>query len=289
MLNANYEAHVVHPYASSLFDEPATYHDCDLSANALKPVLVKVKPDLVISTVRGGSFGTQKQIIDCAIAAGIKRFIPSEFGQDSLNEKIQERLPPSRERARTIEYLTRASKAGEISWVAVATGVDLERGLLNGNLGFDLKWQSVTLHGTGHERFAASSSMWIGRVIIAVIQHWQAVENQYLYAAGMTTTADDIVAEIEKNTGKSFEVGRGEVDECVREAQKRIEQGFPDAGMFLYGRSIMYDDSLGAVRPFEENDAKDKIGLKSEKLEDVIKKVVHEHNHHGGGVDCGCD
>ena len=265
-----------------------TYHDSAILAKSLEPVLADTQPDLVISTVHGGSFETQKEIIDCALAAGVPRFIPSEFGQDSLNAKVQERIPPSRERVRTVEYLKQVAKDGKFSWVAVATGVDLERGLLNGNLGFDLKWQSATLHGQGHERFAASSSAWIGRAIVAVIQHWQAVENQYLYAAGMMTRANDVVETIERATGKTFEVGRGEVEECVREAQKRIDQGFPDAGMFLYGRSIMYDERVGAVRPFEENDAKSKLGLDGERLEDVVKRVVHEQEHHGG-VDCGCD
>src|SRR5207253_2112023 len=111
-------------------------------------------------TSSGGIFDTQKAAIDSAIETKIARFVPAEFTHDSLNQKIQDRLPPSRERARTIEYLQQQAKDGRIEWVGIATGTTLDRELLSGNLGFDLKWQSATLHGQGHEPFPASSSSW---------------------------------------------------------------------------------------------------------------------------------
>ena len=243
----------------------------------------------MISTVSGGSFETQKRIIDSAIEAGIPYFVPSEFGQDSLNERVQDRLPPNRERAKTINYLKELAADGRMSWIAAATGVALESGLLNGNLGFDLKWQSAIMHGQGQERFAASSSAWVGRVVVAIIQHWDELQNQYLYAAGMITSANEVVESFEKITGKTFAIGRAYPDECVREAKRRIEQGFPDAGMFLMERSVLYDESLCAVQAFEEDDAKDKLGFDGERLEDVTKIVVHGHEHHGGKADCGCE
>ena len=228
-------------------------------------------------------------MIDSAIEAGVSRFIPHEFGHDSLNEKIQDRLPPQRERARTIEYLRELASDGRISWVAVATGAVLDRGILSGNLGFDIKWQSATLHGKGSARFAASSSPWVGRVTLAVIEHWKDVQHQYLYASGMITSAGKVVGALEKARGKTFEVGRQDIDECVREAESRIEKGFPDAGMFLMERSVLYDESLDAVRPFDQTNAKIKLGLEEERLEDIIKSVMHDYEHHGGNAGCGCD
>lgn len=265
-----------------------TYH-AHSSSKPFTPLFSELQPDLIISTVSGGSFDEQKRIIDSAVEAGVPRFVPPEFGHDSLNEQIQNRLPPSRERARTIEYLRQLAKDGRISWVAIATGVTLDRGILSGHLGFDLKWQSATLHGKEAAQFAASSYAFVGRVILAVIEQWPDVENQYLYAAGLTTSAGEIVKGLEKSTGKSFEVGRGEVTECIHEAERRIELGFPDAGMFLMERSVLYDEDLGATRPFEEVDAKSKLGLDKERLEDIINAVVHDYEHHGGQAGCGCD
>jgi hypothetical protein len=255
-------------------------------SNELLQLFRDVQPDLIISTASGGSFETQQRIIETAIDAKVPRFIAPEFGQDSLNRKIQDRLPPSRERARTIEYLKKQAEAERITWVAVATGTTLDRGLLSGNLGFDLKWQSATLHGEGNERFAASSSPWIGKVVLAVIQHWEDVKNQYIYAAGMITSANAIVQSLEKATGKTFEVGRADVEQCVREAERRLGSGFPDAGMFLMERSILYDQAIDAAMPFE---LAQQLDLGAERLEDLIHGVLHDERHHGGQPGCGCD
>lgn len=263
-------------------------HRSDFSVNSLREVFQNAAPDLLISTFAGGSYEIQRTIIDAAVAAGVCRFIPADFGNDTLNQAIRERLPPSRERAQVIAYLRDLSSGGHLEWSAVATGCLLDHGLKSGSLGFDIQWQSATLHGSGSERFAASSVAWIGQVILSVIQHWDEVRNQYLYAAGFTTTANEILQCLEWTTGQQWEAGRGDVEDCVHEAERRIDRGFPDAGMFLMERSILYDEKLDAVRPFVEKDAKARLGLKGEQVKDVVESAVHQHDHHGKG-GCGCD
>ena len=41
--------------------------------------------DAVISLVGGTALGDQNKLIDAAIAAGVKRFLPSEYGSDTTN------------------------------------------------------------------------------------------------------------------------------------------------------------------------------------------------------------
>ncbi|KAK5169132.1 uncharacterized protein LTR77_006441 [Saxophila tyrrhenica] len=282
------EIHVAHQYAPASLTDGFTHHISDITTS-LTSLFQQLHPDLIISTASGGSFSTQQNIIDSAIEAQVPRFVPAEFSHDSLNKNIQGRLPPSRERARTIEYLQQQAKAGRIEWVGVATGTTLDHGILSGNLGFDLKWQSATLHGQGHERFAASSSAWIGRAMLAIIEHWEDVKNQYLYASGLPTSGNEVVSALEKETGKTFTVGRADVEECIHEAERRLQQGFPDAGMFLMERSVLYDESLDAVRAFEEADAKEKLGLEAESLHDIVHGVLHDEREHGGKPGCGCD
>lgn len=149
------------------------------------------------------------------------------------------------------------------------------------------------MHGSGEEEFAASSETWIGRVVDAVLGRWEDVKGSYLYAAGMVTRADALFRSLEHVTGaeKPWTVDRGDSEQCVREARQRIDRGFPDAGMFLMERSILYDDSLKAWASFAKDDAKAKLGLgEGESLEQIAGRVVHEHEHHGGGKGgCGCD
>lgn len=150
-----------------------------------------------------------------------------------------------------------------------------------------MKWQSATVHGTGEERLAASSSAWHGRVAYAIVQHWDEFKNQYLYLPGMITSANEILSALQSVTNQKWERGEVEIEEIVREAEKRIERGWPDAGMFLLERAVLFDEGLGAVKPFLDNDGKAGSGLEMEDVMEVVRDAVREFGKNGKG-DCGC-
>ncbi|KAK0650355.1 hypothetical protein DIS24_g6830 [Lasiodiplodia hormozganensis] len=317
-------------------------HDHDhvrhLTADLSSPASLRAAlagQDLVISTEAGGNYAAQTRLVNAAVQARVPRFVPAEFGADSLNEGVQARLPPHAERARLIKFLRAMESEGSepaptsngssssaggctsggccahddhhghghaaeeqemevqtsggfhdpFSWVAVAAGTLLGEKLED--LGFDVKWQSATVYGSGGEAFAVSSLAWIGRLVARVVERWDSVKNNYLYAAGCVTTADEVVECLQKATGKEWSVGKVAVEECVKEGEKCLQRGFPDAGIALMERSVLYDTSLGAVDSFKTKSANDVLGLGQEKVEDIVSSAVHDFQHHGK-ADCGC-
>lgn len=78
--------------------------------------------DAVISTIATANAVTQRTIIDAAIKAGVKRFVPSEFGSDTQNEKAMAILPQYfKEKLETVQYLKTKEKEG-LTWTAFVTG-----------------------------------------------------------------------------------------------------------------------------------------------------------------------
>ncbi len=51
-----------------------------LNIESLKKAFTGV--DVVVSTVNGGGFAVQENLLTAAKEAGVKRFVPSEFGVD---------------------------------------------------------------------------------------------------------------------------------------------------------------------------------------------------------------
>ena len=75
----------------------------------------------MICTLGHAGWAEQIKIIDAALAAGVKRFIPSEFGSDTLNPNIVELFSPALAvKVSILEYL-RANE-GRMSWTGIATG-----------------------------------------------------------------------------------------------------------------------------------------------------------------------
>ncbi|USP78681.1 hypothetical protein yc1106_05955 [Curvularia clavata] len=244
--------------------------------------------DIVISTVAGSDSELQIRIINAVIAAGVKRFIPHEFSHDSLNGQLQARLPKHAERANVISHLKSLSEGNpNLEWTAISTGYTLDANLLSGDMGFDMEWHSVTIHGTGTELFAASSLTRVGQVVARVIANWEKTKYQYIYAAGTVTSANEVLRAIEKATGQQFAVGHYGVEECIEEGQKRIERGYPDSGLALLERSVLYDKQLDASTPFRTHTTNDMLGLAAESVDAIVTEVYHSFRRLGK-PSCGC-
>lgn len=211
--------------------------------------------------------------------------MPHEFEHDTLNEKISRRILKSAGRAKVIQHLQAASS--QFEWVGLATGYTLDTGIISGNMGFDMQWHSATIHGIGTETFAASSLQRVGQAVARVIDHWDEVKNQYIYAAGMLTSANEVLRSAEKVTQRDFAVGNYDVEDCIREGEARIERGFPDSGMFLLERSILYDEELDAAEPFRSRSSNELLQLGLESVETVVANAYHDLKHHGK-PGCGC-
>ncbi len=78
--------------------------------------------DAVISTIATANAVRQQTMADAAIKAGVKRFVPSEFGSDTRNEKAMEILPQYFQgKKETVDYLKGKENEG-LTWSAFVTG-----------------------------------------------------------------------------------------------------------------------------------------------------------------------
>lgn len=258
----------------------------DFSPGSLQSALAG--QDLVISTIAGGDSKQQNQIIDAAVAAGVKRFIPHEFDHDTMNRAIQRRIVKYAGRAKVVDHLHKVSKSNPgFEWAAAATGCTLDKSLISGDLGFDFEWQSATIHGIGTEKFAASSLQRVGQVVARMVEHWDAIRNQYIYAAGVLTSANEVLGSAEKAMQREWTVGNYDVEECIREGEARIQRGYPDSGMVLLERSILYDDALHADEAFEMRSANATLQLAAESVESIVTRAYHDVQQHDK-PGCGC-
>lgn len=80
--------------------------------------------DAVVSTITTTAVNGQKAIVDAALAAGVKRFIPSEFGINTRILSGQEIGKILNGKIATVDYLQ--EKAGEnpnFTWTGLSTGI----------------------------------------------------------------------------------------------------------------------------------------------------------------------
>jgi hypothetical protein len=94
--------------------------ESDFSFDSL--VSIFTGQDVVISIVGGTGIGQQKDYVDAAVKAGVKRFLPSEFGINGQSEAVKELTPFFSVKQDLLDYLVAKEKDG-LSWTAVICGV----------------------------------------------------------------------------------------------------------------------------------------------------------------------
>jgi uncharacterized protein YbjT (DUF2867 family) len=92
----------------------------DLSQSSLESAFKG--QDAVISLVGNPGFQDQKTYIDAAAAAGVKRFIPSEFGSDTASARVRERVPIFDGKKAIIDYAKTKAESG-LTWTGFLTSL----------------------------------------------------------------------------------------------------------------------------------------------------------------------
>lgn len=100
-------------FPSGVHVHKSDFSDADLEA-AFKG------KDAVISALGATGFGEQRKLVDAAIRAGVKRFIPSEFSANSQNDMVIQLLPLFGQKKELIEYL-KLKEADGLTWTGIAT------------------------------------------------------------------------------------------------------------------------------------------------------------------------
>lgn len=77
--------------------------------------------DAVVSALGAAGLSEEIKLIDAAVKAGVKRFIPSEFSCDAQNKQTAELIPVFGLKVRTHEHL-KAQEVKGLSWTSIPSG-----------------------------------------------------------------------------------------------------------------------------------------------------------------------
>ncbi|KAF1962982.1 isoflavone reductase family protein [Byssothecium circinans] len=239
----------------------ADYSSVDSLASALKG------QDALISAVVPTA---QQNLVDAAVAAGVKRFIPSEFGSNTADPELVKLIPVFASKVATVKYLE--SKGDSISYTAVITGAFFDWGLKVGFLGFDSQSKTATLIDGGKPTFSSTNLRQIGLAVIKVLEKPEETKNKYVYVSSFETTQGEILAAVEKITGEKWTVKNAGSKDLLKEGGEKLQKGdFSGVGQLI--QAVAFGEgNLGDSRP--AGLWNEKLGLEKESFEDSIKAGI---------------
>ncbi len=141
----------------------------------------------VVSTINANSVGEQGPLIEAAVEAGIKRFIPAEFGADMKNSNTRA-LAVFQYKAAAAEKLAEVATANpNFTYTLITNGLLLDWGLQQAFL-LDVKNRSITLFDGGERKFSTTTWATVGKAVVGVFENLEKTENRavYIHDAVMT-------------------------------------------------------------------------------------------------------
>ncbi|RAO69769.1 uncharacterized protein BHQ10_005781 [Talaromyces amestolkiae] len=137
--------------------------------------------DAVVSTVGEKGIIVQKLLIDAAITAGVKRFLPSNFGSNMSNPNSR-KLPVFKGKVIIEDYLVEKSKTTDLTYTLVYNGGFTDFAIKNKVI-MNFSEYKPTIFNGGDSKFSCTSLPTVGDAVVGVLSHPAETENRAVYVS----------------------------------------------------------------------------------------------------------
>ncbi|KAJ5116086.1 hypothetical protein N7456_000434 [Penicillium angulare] len=194
------------------------------STYSLTAALQETNSEVVISCLATSAIGAQNPLIDASVSAGVKRFIPAEFGMDSQNP-LAMKLPVCAPKVATQKYLlSKSSENPGFTFTGIANGLFLDWCLEAGII-LDLSRHAATLYNGGDVRFSTTLLVDVAKAVLGVIEHQSETENRVVYVQSGVVTQNELIGYAKEKDGVEWETVNKDTEELRRESLEEWDKG----------------------------------------------------------------
>ncbi|KAM0666120.1 hypothetical protein MY8738_009690 [Beauveria namnaoensis] len=232
--------------------------------------------DAVLCLIDAGALQVESLIINAAASAGVKWFIPSEFGHNTLDNRVLEALPILKGKVQVTAQL-RAKEQHGMQWTGIVTGLFFDWGLKRGAFGFDLVKKTGKIWDDGNTKFLATNIQDIAEALVKLLSDAHARElakNRFVYISSFATTQNEILGQLEKSSGVEFTATHIDSDELKQQSLADLSKGNYSAVFPLIQYVALGRDGLSQW--YEEAELGRQLLLPTprESLEETVQRVV---------------
>ncbi|KAK5070400.1 hypothetical protein LTR64_000071 [Lithohypha guttulata] len=226
----------------------------------------------VVSNVASSALLSQKKIIDAAIKAGVRRFLPSDFGSD-LGIEVNKSVPFNAPKVEVANYLEEKSKThSEFSYTRVYCGPFFDWCLMVG-LFANLKTHEATLWDGGETKVSTTTLASVGKAVVGVFENLEATKNKEVRIADVTITQKEILEIAKGLDGKDWKTTTGSTAEAYKASLEELQKPQPNMQLVIFNQ--LYRIIFGAEHAPDMEGKLDNDVLRLQRMtQEQVKEVV---------------
>ncbi|PNP42337.1 hypothetical protein TGAMA5MH_06019 [Trichoderma gamsii] len=232
--------------------------------------------DALVSAISPAALDDQKTIVDAAVAAKVRRFLPSEFGVDNRRTSEKDMGWMVVNKVKLNEYLDEvAAKNKWFSWTGLACGFFFDWGIQTQFiLGINAKAKTGEIIDSGNKPYAASNTYFVGETVAAILKKPEETANKFLNVFSFKTTQNEVLKIFEEESGSKYQVSHVKGSDLIEAATASVAKGDYGQSVGPFVQYAFFADASGVPVDLEANDGellgiKDKAGLR-----DSIKREL---------------
>ncbi|OTA65790.1 NAD(P)-binding protein [Hypoxylon sp. EC38] len=231
--------------------------------------------DALVSAMAFEAIHMQKNLVDAAAKSGVKRMIPSEYGNDLMNPKLAAFPIYQPKIAIRQRCEQKAAENPSFSWTTIHNASFLGP---DWTLDFivDVKNRSADIKDGGDVLFCATTYDDIAQAVIGILTHLDETANRPVRISSINTTQNELVA-IAKELGATdgWKLTYSKTEDLESEALRRWAEGdHSEEVIAMFINRAFIGKGWGGYFPVLDNELLGIKGLNREELKAIIKLAM---------------
>jgi uncharacterized protein YbjT (DUF2867 family) len=270
---AGFEVTVLTRSSNSSFDSKVKVAEVDYrSVESLEKALTN--QEALVITIGASGLEPHANLIKAAVAANVKRIIPSEFGSDTTNPKAAA-LPVYGDKVAVQKHLNEIVVPSSITtYTSIVNGPFLDWGLMVKFLA-DLSSSEPVLYDGGDRKISMTTLSGVGKAVVGVLKNLDATKNKTVFVREADLSQKDLLQLAGKKTAKSQSVATTDLE---KEAFAELQKPEPNVPVFVFGflKRAIFGEGFGSLFPAEDlsNELLGVGKLSDEELKALVSKYA---------------
>jgi hypothetical protein len=228
----------------------------------------------VICTLALISPEIQKRLVEASAAAGVKRFLPGEFG--SVMNEATSQLPVFGNKVAVEKQLEAYANEGKITYTYIFNGPFLDWGLKTGFV-LNMSQYKPEIYDGGDNLFSSTTIETVGKAVVGILTHYEETKNRPVWIQDTLTSQNKLLGIAKKLTpGKKWQTVPVDTTEMKEQSDANVGKGIFDLETmyaYLYVANFGSNKAYGAHFQKLDNEL---LGIK-EKTDEEIEAIVKTH------------
>ncbi len=235
--------------------------------------------DVVINTMATAGVAEQHRFVDAAVAAGVRRYVPSEFGLNNNNAAARALTSVFATKGAVQDYLRErvAASGGTFEWTTFTPGLWLRWSMARGLVGLKVADGRFVFWDGGDGNFSATSEENTALAVARALTTERGValsRNRNVFLQDFRTSQREVCAAVERVLGRPLKHETLDGNAVIADLKAKVAAGDPVAHLQLIEPAFAMAGYGAWLEKEGDEILSEQLGLPKTTLDEVIKEAL---------------